>query len=165
MTEDSTIEPEQPTIPLPARLEVRVALHDGFEVDTDVARLDVERVHHWLSTDAFWAIGRSSDVVRRAIAASTNFGVYDADGAQVGYARLVTDGATFGWLCDVYIAREVRGRGIGTALSQVIVDAVEPWHLKRLMLATLDAHEVYAKAGFVPFPDPEMLMLKTGAGR
>lgn len=140
-------------------LDLHVDLCDGFVVDTDRARLDLVRVHEWLSTDAFWAIGRTYDVVSRAADASVNFGVYGAEGEQVGYARVFTDGVTFGWLCDVYIAREVRGRGMGTALSTVIVDAIRPLALKRLMLSTVDAHEVYAKAGFVPFPDPQKLMV------
>ena len=143
-------------------LNVRVALPAGFEIDTDHSRLDLAKVHDWLSTDAFWALGRSSDVVSRAAAASVNFGVYGADGVQLGYARVFTDGVTFGWLCDVYIAREARGRGLGTALSKVIVDAVRPLGLKRFMLSTLDAHELYAKAGFVPFPDPQKLMVLDG---
>ncbi|MEX0427632.1 GNAT family N-acetyltransferase [Nocardioides sp. DS6] len=144
-------------------LSVRVDLHDGFVVDTARARLDLARVHEWLSTDAFWAIGRSLEAVSRAADASVNFGVYDPEGEQVGYARVVTDGVTFGWLCDVYLARVARGRGLGTALSQVIVDAVRPLGLKRFMLSTVDAHQVYAKAGFVPFPDPQKLMV-VGAG-
>lgn len=139
--------------------DLRVELPGGFVVDTDRARLELRKVHEWLSTDAFWAIGRSFDTVERAAAASVNFGVYGPDGAQVGYARVVTDGVTFGWLCDVYVCREVRGRGLGTALSRVIADVVRPLNLKRFVLATLDAHELYAKAGFVPFPDPQMLML------
>ncbi|WP_120002873.1 GNAT family N-acetyltransferase [Nesterenkonia muleiensis] len=140
-------------------IDVRVALQNGFEVDTDRSRLDLVKVHQWLSTDAFWAVGRPFDVVTQAANVSVNFGVYDPDNVQVGYARVFTDGATFGWLCDVYIAREARGRGIGTALSKVIVDAIRPLRLKRFMLSTADAHEVYAKVGFVPFPDPQKLMV------
>lgn len=140
-------------------LEVRATLHDGYVVDTDPARLDLERVHHWLSTDAFWALGRPLDVVVRAARGSIGFGVYAPDGEQVGYARLVTDGATFGWLCDVYLAPDHRGRGLGTALAQTIVDAVRPLRLTRLLLSTVDAHDVYARAGFVALPDPHKLML------
>jgi GNAT superfamily N-acetyltransferase len=138
---------------------VRVELHDGFVVDTDRSRLDLATVHHWLSTDAFWALGRSFDAVSQAAQASINFGVYDADGAQVGYARVFTDTVTFGWLCDVYIARHVRGRGLGTALSEVIVDAIRPLGLNRFMLSTVDAHDLYAKTGFIPFPGPQKLMV------
>lgn len=145
-------------VPLPS-LDVRVELHDGFVVDTDRGRLDLGQVHTWLSTDAFWAMGRSREIVDRAAAASVNFGVYAPGGEQVGYARVVTDGVTFGWLCDVYIAREARGRGVGTALSQVIVGAVRPLNLKRFLLATLDAHEVYSKVGFEPLPEPDMMMV------
>ncbi|MFJ3956285.1 GNAT family N-acetyltransferase [Arthrobacter sp. NPDC090010] len=71
----------------------------------------------------------------------------------------MTDGVTFGWLCDVYIAREARGRGLGRQLSQTIVDVVRPLGLKRFMLSTLDAHELYSKAGFIPLPEPEKLMV------
>ena len=85
-------------------------------------RLDLGRVHRWLSTDAYWALGRSRDFVEQAAAASVNFGVYGPDGAQVGYARVVTDGVAFGWLCDVYVAREVRGRGLGVALSRTVAE-------------------------------------------
>lgn len=91
---------------------LRVELHDGFVVDTDRARLDLTAVHQWLSTDAFWALDRPFDVVEQTANASVNFGVYSPAGEQVGYARVFTDGVTFGWLCDVYIARQVRGRGL-----------------------------------------------------
>jgi hypothetical protein len=87
---------------------------DGLTLDTDPARVNVDRVHHWLSTDAFWAIGRSRETVARTIDNSLVFGVYAADGEQLAFARVVTDFATFGWLCDVYVAREARGQGIGT---------------------------------------------------
>lgn len=141
-------------------LALRRELLAGYELDTDRSRLDLERVHRWLSTDAYWAMGRSMDVLRRAVEGSASFGVYAPDGAQVGFARLITDGATFGWLCDVYIDRAARGLGLGTALANAIVDAVEPMGLKRLMLITADAHEVYATAGFVVAPNPEQLMAR-----
>ena len=146
-------------------VEVHVSIHDGFVVDTDPSRLDLAVVHEWLSTDTYWATGRSLDAVSRAADASVNFGVYDSDDKQVGYARVVTDGVTLGWLCDVYIAREVRGRGIGTALAKVIVDAIRPLGLRRFMLSTVDAHEIYAGVGFVPCPDPQKLMTLDTQGR
>ncbi|MFH8684720.1 GNAT family N-acetyltransferase [Streptomyces lydicus] len=131
----------------------------GYELSTDPDRLDVELVHHWLSTDAFWALGRSLDTVRRAVRGSLNFAVHEAAGPQVAYARVVTDRATFAWLCDVYVAPEHRGKGLGTWLAGAVRDHLAPYRLKRVLLSTLDAHEVYAKAGFVPFPHPENLML------
>ena len=127
---------------------------DGYEIDTDPARLDVARVHRWLSTDAYWAMGRPADVVARSIAGSLCFGVYGADAAQVGFGRVVTDGATFGWLCDVYVAPTARGLGLGTWLVQVVRDHVQALGVKRILLATADAHDVYARVGFAPLADP-----------
>lgn len=138
---------------------LKVELHDGFVVDTDRSRLELATVHHWLSTDAFWALGRSFEAVSQAAQASINFGVYNDQGTQVGYARVFTDTVTFGWLSDVYIARHVRGRGLGTALSEAIVDAMRPLGLHRFMLSTVDAHDLYAKTGFIPFPNPQKLMV------
>ncbi|RKT08523.1 acetyltransferase (GNAT) family protein [Streptomyces sp. 3211.6] len=135
---------------------------DGLTLDTDPARIDLDRVHHWLSTDAFWALGRSRETVARSIEHSLVFGVYVPDTAeQLAFARVVTDYATFGWLCDVYVAREARGQGIGTWLAESVVAALEPYRLKRLMLSTLDAHEVYAHAGFSAVSEPEKLMMIT----
>ncbi|MEU3993225.1 GNAT family N-acetyltransferase [Streptomyces platensis] len=132
---------------------------DGYEVATDQDRLDIDLVHHWLSTDAFWALGRSRETVEQSIRGSLNFGLYDAGGAQVAYARVVTDLATFAWLCDVYVAPTHRGKGLGTWLAAAVRDYLAPYRLKRTLLATLDAHEVYAKVGFVTVPDPEHLMI------
>ncbi|MFE5599905.1 GNAT family N-acetyltransferase [Streptomyces coelicoflavus] len=135
---------------------------DGLTLDTDPARIDLDRVHHWLSTDAFWALGRSRETVARSIEHSLVFGVYAPDPAeQVAFARVVTDYATFGWLCDVYVDRESRGRGIGTWLADSVVAALAPYRLKRLMLSTLDAHDVYARAGFSAVSEPEKLMMAT----
>ncbi|HET9168937.1 MAG TPA: GNAT family N-acetyltransferase [Actinospica sp.] len=131
---------------------------DGYEISDDRDRLDVGLIHEWLSTDAFWALGRSRETVERSVAASLNFGVYDEAGRQCGFARVVTDLATFAWLCDVYVDREHRGLGIGTWLTVTVRDFLAPYRLKRVLLATKDAHEVYARAGFVQFPEPERLM-------
>lgn len=132
---------------------------DGYELDMDPDRINVGLVHHWLSTDAFWAIGRDRELVERSVKASLNFGVYHANGQQVAYARVVTDLATFAWLCDVYVERDHRGVGLGTWLATAVRDHLVPYKLKRVLLSTLDAHEVYAKVGFVPFPDPQKLMI------
>ncbi|MGX1884984.1 GNAT family N-acetyltransferase [Streptomyces sp. NPDC055287] len=136
---------------------------DGYEVDIDPGRLEVGLVHHWLSTDAFWALGRSRATVEQSIRASVNFGVYDSNGSQVAYARVVTDLATFAWLCDVYVDRAHRGIGLGTWLAAAVRDHLAPYALKRVLLSTLDAHGVYAKVGFAPFSDPEKLMIMSFA--
>ncbi|MFC6286014.1 GNAT family N-acetyltransferase [Nocardioides sp. GCM10027113] len=128
-----------------------------MELSTDPARLDVDRIHHWLSTDAYWSLGRSRDVVERAIAGSLNVGAY-VDGEQVGYARVVTDRATFAWLCDVYVAPDHRGSGVGTALLERVAAELEGLQLKRVLLATADAHDLYRRFGFEPLAHPERFM-------
>ncbi|WP_405619973.1 GNAT family N-acetyltransferase [Streptomyces sp. NBC_01508] len=131
----------------------------AYEISTDPARLDAERIHRWLSTDAYWALGRARDVQDRAIAGSLNFGVYDAaSGELVAYARVVTDHATFAWLCDVYVDPGARGKGLGTELVVAARDHLAPLGLRRMMLATEDAHGVYAKVGFKPLENPGMWM-------
>lgn len=131
----------------------------GYELSADAARLDMPRIHHWLSTDAYWAMGRSREEQDRAIAGSLNFGVYAAaSGEQVAYARVITDRATFAWLCDVYVDRAVRGKGFGSALVAGVRDHLEPYGLRRILLATADAHGVYEKVGFSPLDDPEKWM-------
>ncbi len=131
---------------------------DGYEIDTDPARLDVARVHQWLSTDAYWALGRPADIVARSIAGSLCFGLYGVDGVQVGFARVVTDKATFAWLCDVYVAPSARGLGLGTWLVQVGRDQVQTMGVKRILLATADAHDVYSRVGFAPLANPHRWM-------
>ncbi|WP_395292511.1 GNAT family N-acetyltransferase [Kitasatospora hibisci] len=132
---------------------------DGYELSTDASRIDVGLVHHWLSTDAYWALGVSRETVEQGVRASLNFGVFDAAGAQVAYARIVSDLATFAWLCDVYVATAHRGRGLGTWLAGAVRDHLAPYRLRRILLATQDAHGVYAKAGFTPLPNPERMMV------
>ena len=132
---------------------------DGYEISTDPARLDVELIHQWLSQDAYWALGRSREKQDQAIAGSLNFGVYrSGSGAQAAYARVITDYATFAWLCDVYVARADRGHGLGTALAAAVVDQLAPCGLRRILLATADAHGVYAKIGFEPLAQPAKWM-------
>jgi GNAT superfamily N-acetyltransferase len=134
-------------------------LPEGYEISTDPDRLDVDRVHRWLSTDAYWAMNRPREKQEQAIAASLNFGVYDTvSGEQVAYARIITDRATFAWLCDVYVDRSVRGKNIGTAMVGAVREHLEPYGLRRILLATRDAHGVYAKFGFEPLAQPDIWM-------
>lgn len=132
---------------------------DGYLLSTDPDRIDLGLVHHWLSTDAYWAIGRDRETVARAFAGSVPFGVYrPGDGRQVAVARVVTDGATFGWLCDVYVDPGERGRGLGTWLAGAVRDHLAALGVRRILLATADAHAVYAKVGFAPMTDPHRWM-------
>lgn len=131
-------------------------------VTTQLDEIDLDVVHRWLSEEAYWALGRSREVVERAARASVNVAALDAEGRLVGYARVVTDRATFAWVCDVFVTPSARGAGVGTLLAETIVDTVRAWGLKRTMLATADAHGVYEKVGFRPLPHPERMMVLGG---
>ncbi|MEE6261241.1 GNAT family N-acetyltransferase [Plantactinospora sonchi] len=132
---------------------------DGYEISDDAGRLDVDRVHHWLSTDAYWARDRPRDVMLRAIEGSWVYGVYRPDDqAQVAFARVVTDGATFAWLCDVYVDRAERGRGLARWLVGAIRDQLAGLRMRRILLATNDAHGLYGPLGFQPVVNPERWM-------
>ncbi|MFF7475568.1 GNAT family N-acetyltransferase [Streptomyces sp. NPDC008092] len=135
------------------------SLPEGYEFSADTGRVDVGRVHRWLSTDAYWATGRPLDQQERAMAGSLNFGVYDTvTGEQVAYARVVTDHALFAWLCDVYVDPSVRGKGVGTAMVGAVREHLRPSGVRRVLLATHDAHGVYAKLGFAPLEHPDQWM-------
>ncbi|MFE3514481.1 GNAT family N-acetyltransferase [Streptomyces sp. NPDC059166] len=130
-----------------------------FAISFDPARIDAARVHHWLSTDAYWALGRTRDQQDRMIAGSLNLGAYDsASGEQAAYVRVVTDRASFAWICDVYVDRPARGQGLGTRLVTAVRDELAPLGVRRFVLATKDAHGVYAKLGFTPLAEPDMWM-------
>ena len=131
----------------------------AVRVTTDLDDIDLDVVHRWLSEEAYWALGRSREVVEAAARASVNFGALDADGRLVGYARVVTDQVTFAWLCDVFVDPAARGLGAGKALAGAVVAAVRPMGLKRVMLATADAHALYRRFGFEGVTDPEKLMI------
>ena len=134
---------------------------DQHEIRTDVADMDLDLVHRWLSTDAYWSMGRSREAVGTAAEHSLNFATFTADGQQVAYARVVTDHANFAWLCDVYVDRDHRGKGVGTRLVAAVAEHLDALGVRRTLLATRDAHEVYTGFGFTPLPDPTMWMVRT----
>jgi GNAT superfamily N-acetyltransferase len=129
-----------------------------FAISTDRARLDVETVHRFLSS-SYWSPGVPLEVVRRSIEHSLPFGVYRG-AEQVGFARVMTDYTTFGYLADVFIAESVRGQGLGTWLMETILGHPDLQGFRRWMLATRDAHGLYAKFGFTPLSAPERFMEK-----
>ena len=138
---------------------------NGLRFSADPDDLDVARVHRWLSEESYWARGRDLATQQAIIAGSRNFGVYDeATGQQLGYARVITDGVTFGWLADVFVDPESRGRGVGVALVQGVTDAIEPLGLKRFALFTADAHGLYERFGFRPLTDAAGWMMRPGPG-
>ena len=131
---------------------------DGYTISTDPARLDVTAIHRFLTELSYWAQERPLEVVQRSIENSLNFGIY-CGSEQVGFARVVTDYATFAWLCDVIILPEHRGQGLSKWLVDCIVNHPDLKKIRRLMLATRDAHELYRKyGGFEPLPSPERWM-------
>ncbi|WP_433584098.1 GNAT family N-acetyltransferase [Microbacterium hydrocarbonoxydans] len=135
-------------------------MRSPFRFSNDSSLIDRARVHAWLSEDAYWAKGRSRETQDAAIDASRNYGIWDADGEQVAYARVVTDGVTFAWLCDVFVDPGIRGGGVGKTLIEGVLADLEPLGLRRVMLATADAHGLYARYGFAPAEDPNRFMIK-----
>jgi GNAT superfamily N-acetyltransferase len=135
-----------------------ISTHDVYELSDDKSRLDVAKVADWLATDAYWALGRPLATTEAAIAASDVYGVYAPGGEQAAFCRVVTDRVTFGWLCDVYVDRAHRGNGIGHWMVAAVRDEYAALGLRRLILATNDAHGVYAAVGFTPMANPERWM-------
>ena len=134
----------------------------GYRFSSDTNDLDRERVHTWLSMEAYWAIGRPRTVQEAAFDASVNFGLFDeTTGTQVAYARVITDSATFAWLCDVFVDPSVRGRGLAVALIENVCAFLDPLGLKRVLLATSDAHGLYRKFGFETLASPERWMARS----
>ena len=118
-----------------------------YVISTDAARLDLDLIHRSLSTQAYWAIGRSRETVERAWQNSLAFGIYRGE-EQLGFARVVTDYATFAWLADVFVLPEHRGRGLSKTLLRIIFAHPQLQGLRRWILATKDAQELYLRFGF-----------------
>lgn len=127
----------------------------GFTISTDPARLEVAVVHSYLAHESYWARNIPRETVERAIANSLNFGLYLPSGTQVGFARVVTDRATFAWLCDVFVLPDHRGLGLSKWLMEVVWAHPDLSGLRRQLLATLDAHGLYHQFGFGPLAAPE----------
>ncbi|KJQ54809.1 GNAT family N-acetyltransferase [Microbacterium sp. SA39] len=136
----------------------------GFTFSADTSRVDRARVHAWLSEQAYWAAGRPRELQDAAIDASRNYSVWDSEGAQVAYARVVTDAVTFAWLCDVFVDEKARGNGVAKMLIEGVIADLQPLPVKRILLATADAHGLYARYGFAPSENPNRYMIKHMAG-
>jgi GNAT superfamily N-acetyltransferase len=130
--------------------------HGDYVISTDPKRVDVATVHRFL-TASYWAAGIPIDVVRRSVEHSLCFGVYKG-GRQAGFARVITDYATFAYIGDVFILEEHRGLGLSKWLLSVIREHPDLQGLRRWMLATRDAHTLYSRFGFTPLNKPETWM-------
>lgn len=127
-----------------------------YEITSDRSRLDIGSIHSFL-TESYWSQGIPRSVVERAIENSLCFGIFQAD-LQVGFARVITDKATFAYLADVYVLPEHRGKGLSLRLIEQVIQHPELQGLRRMMLATKDAHSLYRKFGFKHLAAPERVM-------
>jgi len=131
---------------------------DNYIVSTDPARLDVNSIVDMLMR-AYWAQGRTRERIEKSIANSLVFGIYEGN-RQIGLARVVSDYATFAWLCDVFIHEDHRGKGLGKWLMETIHAHPDLQGLRRWILATKDAHGLYQQFGWTPLNNPERWMAK-----
>jgi GNAT superfamily N-acetyltransferase len=130
---------------------------EEVRISTDPAELDRDWIFHALSERAYWALGRTRERMDAAIAGSLCYSAH-RNGRQIGFTRVITDGATFAWVCDVFVDEEERGRGVGSRLIAAVVADPRLAGLRRIVLATRDAHEVYRRFGFEPLAAPERWM-------
>jgi GNAT superfamily N-acetyltransferase len=128
-----------------------------FLLSDDETLLDLPKVFHWLSVESYWANGREFAVIEKAFRNSYPIGVYKG-GSQIAVARMVSDRATFAWLCDVFVDSNFRGLGLGTWLAEAGKKWAEENGIKRIILATRDAHDVYSRVGFEPLKNSERWM-------
>lgn len=131
----------------------------AYEITTEPERFDLDLIHRYLNEESYWARGIPREVVERSIRHSICFAVIErASGAQVGFARVTTDRATFAYLADVFVLPPHRGRGLSKKLIRAILINPDLQGLRRWMLGTRDAHRLYAAFGFTPLPSPERFM-------
>jgi N-acetylglutamate synthase-like GNAT family acetyltransferase len=142
---------------LPEAAPMSAELRRGdYTISTEPDRLDVAAIHAYL-TRSYWSPGIPRAIVERALAHSLSFGIFHGD-AQVGFARVVTDRATFAYLADVYVLEDHRGQGLSKWLLETVLAHPELQGLRRFLLATRDAHGLYARYGFEPLANPTRLM-------
>ena len=130
---------------------------DGLLFSTDRGRLDIDAIHAFLSTESYWVPGIRREFVERAIETSLCFAIYDG-ARQLAFARVITDGAGFAWLADVFVVAGERGRKLGERLIEFVLAHPDLQRIRRFMLATRDAHGLYAKYGFTPLAHPDRIM-------
>jgi GNAT superfamily N-acetyltransferase len=128
-----------------------------YTISTDNTRLNIHTIHDFVANKSYWAQGRSIETMQRALDNSLNFGLYKHN-LQIGFARVVTDYATFAWIADVFVLPDYRGRGLSKWLMGVILSHPELQAFRRWVLATKDAQTLYARFGFIPLHRPERWM-------
>jgi GNAT superfamily N-acetyltransferase len=128
-----------------------------YTISTDCKKLNIETIHNFISTESYWGIGRPIEVVRKSIENSFPFGIYHGE-EMVGFARVVTDYATFAWIADVFVLEEHRGKGLSKWLMETILSHPDLQGFRRWVLATKDAQGLYGQYGFQPLKRPERWM-------
>lgn len=132
----------------------------AWSISNELSPEDIDTAYRWISSESYWAKGLPRDIFERSLAHSLCFAVHDAARDLRGFARVVTDRATFAYLCDVYVCSSVRGQGAGKALIQAVIDHPDLQLLRRWMLVTRDAHKLYEPFGFKAPENPERLMVR-----
>jgi len=132
-------------------------LEQGYSISTDKSLLDFDVIFNYLNEESYWSKGIKPEVVHKSIDNALCFGVYH-DKKQIGFAKVVTDKATFAYLADVFVLEQYRGLGLSKWLMQTIMNHPDLQGLRRWMLATADAHGLYAQFGFEPINNPERWM-------
>lgn len=136
-------------------------LQNEFCISTDKSKLDINIIHNYLCDESYWAKNIPVETVERSIEGSCCFGLYVKENSiskQIGFARVITDFATFGYLADVFIIEDYRGQGLAKWLMGEIMNYPELQGFRRWLLATKDAHGLYLKSGFLPLDKPERIM-------
>lgn len=137
---------------------------DGLTLTDDPARFDLARAHGWISTQSYWGQGVPLALFEKAVSNSLTVGAYSADGQMAAMARVVTDRATFGWICDVFVDEAHRGAGLGKRLIAYLREHPDLQGFRRTHLATRDAHGLYAQFGFTPLTGADRWMEIRGPG-
>ena len=139
-------------------------LANGYLINDDRDRLDLDLIYWFLAEESYWSRGMTREQVGRAASASVCFGLYGPDGGQCGFARVVTDLTTFAWLTYVFVIAGQRGKGLGRALVQAVLDHPDLQGLRRWLLATRDAQDFYAGLGFTSLDSPVIFMTRRHPG-
>jgi GNAT superfamily N-acetyltransferase len=142
-------------------MKVYEKFQNEFIISTDKSKLDVGIIHNYLCNESYWAKNISVKIVQQSIEGSYCFGLYVTENTilkQVGFARVITDCATFGYLADVFVLESYRGKGLSKWLMEIIMNCPGLQGLRRWLLATKDAHGLYSQFGFSSLDKPELIM-------
>lgn len=140
-----------------SEIKIYETVKNDFIISTDKLKLDISLIHNYLNKESYWAKNIPLDIVQKSIDGALCFGLYHCK-EQIGFARVVTDHATFAYLADVFITAGYRGRGLSKWLMEEIMNHTDLQGLRRWLLATRDAHGLYAQFGFKPLDKPERIM-------